>query len=158
MKELSVTSPAFEAGGFMPDRFSGYGEDISPELRIDNIDGNAVSLAITLCDLSHPIFPGYCHWVAWNIKPASVIPEGLPAGACVEEPIKIEQGMAYGKHRYKGPRPPFNWNHKYLFTVYALDDMLSLSGDTDKKGLMKAIKGHVLQTGSLLGRYQRRHK
>ena len=35
--------------------------------------------------------------------------EGIAPKA--EAPIHIEQGIAYGKHCYRGPKPPFNWSH-----------------------------------------------
>ena len=105
---LSVSSSAFENGGWIPDRHSGYGEDRSPELIPDGIDPAAVSMAITLDDADHPLFPNYTHWVAWNLPVVSVIPEGLPRGAAVRTPICLEQGMAYGKHCYRGPKPPFH--------------------------------------------------
>ena len=35
MAELTVTSPLFERGGWMPDSCAGYGADLSPELRVD---------------------------------------------------------------------------------------------------------------------------
>lgn len=158
MAELKITSPAFEAEDWMPNCHSGYGEDFSPEIHIDGIEAGAVSLAITLDDLGHPIRPGYNHWVAWNISLVEIIPERLPKGAVCEQPFHIEQGLAYGKHCYRGPKPPFNWNHRYRFTVYALDTMLNIDTDSDKSALLKAMAGHILQTGILCGKYQRKHK
>lgn len=157
MGALRVTSTAFEPGGWIPNRNSGYGEDISPALNIDGIAENAVSLIITLDDMGHPIFPGYNHWVAWNLPPLAAIPEGLPGGAVCEKPFRFEQGTAYGRHRYRGPKPPFHWNHDYRFTVYALDTRLLISADSDKAAVLKAAEGHILQTGTLTGKYQRNH-
>ncbi len=157
MNELKITSPAFAPGDWIPARHCGYDKDISPELRVEGAEG-AVTLAVTLDDMGHPIFPGYNHWVAWNLPAVSVIPEGIPTGALVEAPIHIEQGMAYGKHRYRGPKPPFNWLHDYRFTVYALDCSLSLGADADKPALLAAMDGHILAAGELFGKYQRRHK
>ena len=48
------------------------------------------------------------------------IPGGIAKGSVIEEPIHIEQGLAYGKHCYRGPKPPFNWNHEYVFTLYMM--------------------------------------
>ena len=157
MNELRVASPAFEPGGWIPERNTGYGEDISPELRIDGVAENAVSLVVTLDDLGHPIHPGYNHWVAWNLPPLAVIPERLPKGAVCERPFHLEQGLAYGKHCYRGPKPPFNWNHEYCFTVYSRDTLLPVGADSDKAAVLKAAEGHILQTGELTGRYQRKH-
>ena len=38
MKEIQISSPAFKSGDWIPDRHSGFGDDISPELHIDGID------------------------------------------------------------------------------------------------------------------------
>ena len=142
----------------MPDENSGYGQDVSPELRLEGLCENAVSLAVTLDDLGHPIQPGYNHWLAWNLPPVNCIPGGLPAGASVDVPIAAKQGLAYGKHAYRGPKPPFNWNHRYRFTVYVLDAVLSISTDSNKTALLAAMEGHVLQTGVLYGKYQRKRR
>lgn len=157
MNELTITSPVFPSGGWIPNRNSGYGEDVSPELHIEGLNESATSLIITLDDMGHPIQPGYNHWVAWNLPSIAAIPEHLPKGAVCEQPIHIEQGLAYGKHGYRGPKPPFNWNHEYRFTVYALDTQLSISTDSDKAAVLKAAEGHILQTGVLTGKYQRKH-
>lgn len=158
MTELKITSPVFESEDWMPNRYSGFGEDFSPEIHIDGIDARTVSMVITLDDLGHPIRPGYNHWVAWNIPPVNVLPEHLPRGAVLEQPFHIEQGLAYGKHCYRGPKPPLNWNHRYCFTVYAFDAMLNIDTDSDKETVLKAMDGHILQTGVLYGKYQRKHK
>lgn len=158
MIPLKVRSTAFECEDWIPNQFSGYGEDISPEIYIVGLTDSAVSIAITLDDLGHPIEPGYNHWVAWNIPPVDRIPQGLPKGAIIEQPFHAEQGLAYGKHCYRGPKPPFNWNHNYLFTVYVLDTTLALGQDATKRDLLKAVEGHVLQKGELIGKYQRKHK
>lgn len=157
MAELHISSPAFEPEGWIPNRHSGFGEDTSPELHIDGITVDAASMVITLDDLGHPIQPGYNHWVVWNIPPMSVLPEHLPKGAAIEQPFHMEQGIAYGKHCYRGPKPPLNWNHGYCFTVYILDTMLTISTDSDKATVLKAMEGHVLQKGCLHGKYQRKH-
>lgn len=156
--ELKITSPAFDNEGWISNRHSGFGEDFSPELRIENTAENAVSLAITLDDLSHPIERGYNHWLAWNMPVVGIIPENLPKGAVAEKPFHIEQGIGYGKHSYRGPKPPFNWNHRYCFTVYVLDTMLEISTDSDKAELLKAMDNHILQSACLYGKYQKKHK
>lgn len=158
MDKLKISSPQFENEDWIPDSCAGYSEDNSPELRIDGIPAAAVTLAVVMDDLGHPIRPGFNHWVAWNIPTVGLIPGGLPAGEVVDSPIHIEQGNAYGKHRYRGPKPPFNWNHRYRFTVYALDVSIQLSPDSKKEELFRAIEGHILAKGELFGKYQRNHK
>ena len=119
---------------------------------------DTVTLAITFDDLDYPIQPGFNHWVAWNISPAVIIQNRLPNGFIVEDPIHIEQGIAYGKHCYRGPKPPFNWMHRYIFTVYALDIKPQLDANSKKNDLLKAMNNHIITKGELTGKYQRKHK
>ena len=109
-------------------------------------------------DLDHPIEPGFNHWLAWNVIPVERIPGNLPQGAMIDTPIHMEQGIGYGKHYYRGPKPPFNWNHRYKFTIYALDTKLHLDASSRKKDLLEAIAGHVIAEGELIGKYQRKLK
>ena len=149
METLTVTSPAFEEGGWIPRVHTGRGEDRSPGL-----SPAAVSLAVTLDDDSHPIFPHYNHWAAWNLPAAAEIPAAIPAGRRVETLGRAMQGIAYGRHRYKGPKPPLRWLHSYTFTVYVLDCFLDLSPASRKAALLTAMEGHVLQRATLSGKYQ----
>lgn len=55
------------------------------------------------------------------------------------------QGCGYGKHRYRGPKPPFNWSHIYHFNVFSLDCRLDLPSTARKKDLLAAMQGHILQ-------------
>lgn len=155
---LKLTIPCFEEGGWIPDRNTGFGEDLSPEFHIEGIDSEAVTMVLTLDDLGHPLEPGYNHWIAWNISPTECIPEGIPKGSVIEEPIHLEQGMAYGKHCYHGPKPPFNWNHEYLFTLYTLDCGLQADSKSKREDILKLAEGHILQKAELRGKYQRRHR
>lgn len=56
---------------------------------------------------------------------------------------------------YNGPMPPAGQRHRYFFKVYALDKMLGLESGADKEDVLRAIKGHVLAEGELMGTYQR---
>lgn len=134
---LKMTSPSFADGGWIPDRHAGYGEDQSPEFHIEGIDERAKTMVMTLDDLGHPLEPGYNHWIAWNIAPTERIPGGIAKGSIVESPIYIEQGIAYGKHCYRGPKPPFNWNHEYLFTLYTLDCTLEANERSRKEDILR---------------------
>lgn len=155
---MIITSPQFENEGWMPDRLAGYGEDDSPELLIDDIPEGTVSIAVVMDDLDHPITPGFNHWVAWNLPPVKEIPGALPKGEIVKKPIHIEQGLGYGKHCYRGPKPPFNWNHRYRFTVFAVDIEICIDANSKKEDLIKALENHVLASAELFGKYQRKHR
>lgn len=152
-KTLIVTSPAFEEGGLIPIQYTGYGADISPELHLAEIDGRAKSLAVIMNDMGHPV-PAYNHWVIWNIPVMMTIPGDISHGNQVSELGGAVQGRGYGKNRYRGPKPPFNWSHVYQFNVYVLDCMLDLPGSSRKRDLLAAMEGYILQYGCLTGRYR----
>jgi hypothetical protein len=88
--------------------------------------------------------------VAFNLPPGTTsLPEGgpLPAGA-------VEGENGFGKPGWGGPCPP-SGNHRYVFTLYALDAPLSLPAGASKDQVQQALAGHVLAQGSLTGKYQR---
>jgi len=153
---LTVSSPAFSEGSRIPRRHTARGQDLSPRLEPDGIDPGAQSIAITLDDASHPLFPGYNHWVIWNLPVQSVIPEAIPHGKTLGDLGGATQGIAYGRHRYKGPKPPFRAVHTYVFTVYILDCRCALPPKSRKRDLLAAIQGHILKQAALSGTFRSR--
>lgn len=153
--QLDVVCPSFGKDGKMPKKHTGFGEDISPELRIGNLSVAARSLAIIMDDLDIPLIRAYNHWLIWNLPASGNIPENIPYGAVC--PNGATQGIAYGKNRYAGPKqPPFiRTAHRYRFTVYALDCVLDLPPTSRKADLMQSMSGHILQTGEIIGWYKR---
>lgn len=154
MRTLNIKSNAFEEGGWIPLRYTARGENLSPDFEIEGIDSKARSIAITLDDASHPIFQNFNHWVIWNIPIQTIIPEGIPRGKQVDMLCNAIQGIAYGRNRYKGPKPPFKSIHTYVFTIYILDNMIDLDANSRKKALLNKIEGHVLQRSTLSGKFQ----
>lgn len=150
MDDLYFTCPGLEDGGHFPIRYTGRGEDRSPEILLNNPDPLARTLAVTLEDLSHPI-RGFTHWVLWNFPASERIPGGLPKGGRLENGAC--QGLAYGLHRYAGPKPPPLASHRYRLTVYALDCSLDLGPGSRKRHVLKAMEGHILQKGSLTAQF-----
>ncbi len=146
-KMLKIHCSGIENGKFLIGH-TGRGADRSPELVLENLSPEAVTLAVTLEDMSHPI-KNFTHWVIWNLPAADRIPGAIPAGKTV--PGGGVQGVAYGLHRYAGPKPPRRTQHTYRFTVYALDCTLDLSPASRKKVFLRAAEGHVLQRGSISG-------
>ncbi|MBN2191721.1 MAG: YbhB/YbcL family Raf kinase inhibitor-like protein [Polyangiaceae bacterium] len=150
---LTVTSTAFGAKGAIPSRFTCDGENVSPPLAWTGAPHGTRSFAIVIDDLDapdpeHPKVV-WVHWVVADIPATtSSIPEGgaLPRGAVA--------GMNdWKKPEYGGPCPPVG-RHRYLHRVYALDAVLGLSAPS-KGELERAIKGHVLARGELVGTYEK---
>ena len=152
--KLAVRSAAFTDGAPMAARYSEYADGVSPPLSWPAVQG-ARSYAVILEDPDAPQKP-FVHWLAWNI-PASVtsLPEGLQEQPRLTEPDGVLQGRTTrGSIGYYGPRPPAgDPAHHYHFQVLALDAMLSLPFGSDRDQLLKAVQGHVLAKGEVVGRF-----
>jgi Raf kinase inhibitor-like YbhB/YbcL family protein len=151
---ITVTSPAFASMQAIPGKYTCDGEDLSPPLSWSNVPGNAHSIVL-ICDDPDAPAGGWVHWVCYDI-PSNVdsLPEAVPASdtlACGGRQGKTD----FGKTGYGGPCPP-GGTHRYFFKVYALDKMLNLPAGKTKKEIAKAIKGHVVASGELVGTYTRR--
>lgn len=140
----------FEDGGRMPDKNTAKGEDLAPEIRLENIPEGAVSLAVIMRDLDVPFAGNLCHWLVWNLPVDSIIAPTLPKGAVC--------GVAYGKNHYRGPNIPFflKNEHRYRFVVYALDCVLDLSQKAGEKQLVNAMQGHIIGQAEITGVYSNR--
>jgi Raf kinase inhibitor-like YbhB/YbcL family protein len=92
------------------------------------------------------------HWVVFNIPAAAM---GLPESAGVSLPAGALQGKnSSGSAKYMGPCPP-SGTHRYFFKLYALDTMMTLSADANKADLLKAMDGHILAQGELMGTFSK---
>jgi Raf kinase inhibitor-like YbhB/YbcL family protein len=96
----------------------------------------------------------FVHWVLYDL-PAQVqeLPEDVPQEKTT--PAGARQGSNdFGRIGYGGPCPP-GGTHRYYFKVYALDIQTKLPPGSRKAELLKAMEGHVLAEGQLMGRYKR---
>jgi len=152
---IVVTSNAFKHTSTIPEKYTCDGEDISPPLSWSGIPDSTKSIAL-ICDDPDAPMGTFVHWVIFNIPPEF---EGLDAN--VPKAAVLKSGVAQGKNStgrfgYMGPCPPRGKPHRYFFKVYALDKKLELKPGIDKKKLLRAMKGHVLARGELMGYYGRK--
>ena len=152
--KLRVHCTGLENGGTFPLEFTGRGKNISPEFVLENLSPDAKTVAVTLKDISHPLFKRFTHWVIWNIPASNCIPGAIPHGKRVETPVRAVQGVAYGWHRYAGPKPPKGTQHQYCFTVYTLDCELSLGAGASMRKFLKSAANHILQQGTVIGAFE----
>ena len=150
---LDFDCVGIDDGGIIPIENTGRGQDRSPEFLIWNLSPNAATLAITLEDLTHPI-RNFTHWIIWNIPASNRIKSGIPAGKSVPGMRGARQGLAYGRPRYAGPKPPRGRTHVYRFSVYVLDCAITLSPRSTKKAFFKKAERHIIQAGSITGEYE----
>jgi Raf kinase inhibitor-like YbhB/YbcL family protein len=129
-------------------------DDISPELLWKAPPERAQSFALVVTDKDSPFGFNFVHWVLYNIPSDK---RELQEGIAKHEqlPDGSRQGHNdFDRFGYVGPCPPGHSSHRYVFDLYALDTKLDLPSGASKKQVVKAMKGHVLASGELVGRFQ----
>jgi Raf kinase inhibitor-like YbhB/YbcL family protein len=154
---LTISSPAFAAGGEIPSEYTCEGADTSPRLEWSGAPTGTKSFALILDDpdAPDPAAPWrvWVHWVLYNLPadatglPEDVGSDGLPAGT-------LEGTNDWNRTGYGGPCPPIG-RHRYFFKLYALDATLPDLGEPRKAELEKAMRGHVLGEAQVIGTYQK---
>jgi hypothetical protein len=157
-KTLEIASQSLREGASIDRRhvFPGCGgKNESPQLTWSRAPAETKSYAITCFDPDAPTGSGFWHWVAFDI-PASAT--SLKAGAGSDDsPGGGKSGRNdFGLNAYAGPCPPQgDGDHRYIFTVHALDveSIKGASKDTSGAALNFMMRGHVLATGTMMGRF-----
>ncbi|HAV76595.1 MAG TPA: YbhB/YbcL family Raf kinase inhibitor-like protein [Anaerolineae bacterium] len=156
---ISITSSAFAEGQPIPPIHACTGDaasslkDVSPELSWSEPPAGTQSFALVMDDLDSP--GGiWVHWVIFNI-PASArgLPESMPANDILSDG-SMNGNNSWGRTGYGGPCPP-SGTHRYVFKIYALDEVLGISAGANKGELEKAMVGHILAQGELSGTFTR---
>lgn len=163
---LEISSGAFEPGGEIPIQYTCEGANLSPLLEWSGVPEGTQSVALLLDDPdSQP--PGFVHWVVYNIPSTSEgLPEGVPAEASLPDgtlqgtndfALYVGQGETFPGGApinligYDGPCP--GNQHRYVFTLYALDALLDLPAEATMAEVLQAMEGRVLGQVELTGVY-----
>lgn len=146
---MRITSPAFQHGETIPRRFGRNFENINPPLAVHDVPSRAVSFVLFMDDPDVPSaarVPVWDHWVVFNV-PSGVteIPEAWKVSG-------VQGSGTRGEKDYAGPVPP-DKEHRYFFRVYALDAMLDLREGASRQEVTNAMRGHVLASAELMGRF-----
>lgn len=150
---LTVTSPAFQQGGLIPTLYTAHGANISPPLSWSALPPDTKSVVVLCLDPDAPSGT-WVHWVLFNWpETQSRLPEHIPHDR--QLPNGAKQGSNdFHRIGYGGPKPPTGCRHRYCFQVYALDTCLNLVAGVPKAQLEKALHGHILAQGELMGVFQ----
>ena len=153
---LKVSSAAFGPGQRIPVRYTCDGEDVSPPLRWQGAPTGTRSFALVVDDPDAPVGT-FIHWVLYNIPPdRSDLPEGVPRQ--LEVPgIGLQGTNDFRDNRigYRGPCPPPGKPHRYFFKLYALNTTLDIIKGASAATVERAMRGHILAQGQLMGTYGR---
>jgi Raf kinase inhibitor-like YbhB/YbcL family protein len=156
---LTLRSPAFPDGGEIPAKYTQADPNpVSPKLEWTNVPEGTVSFALIMHDPDvsrNRTTEDILHWLVFNIPgDARELPEGVKP-----EP-KLPDGTIQGKNvrsvGFLGPgAPAAGPDHHYTFLLFALDTKLDLTPDVTREELLKAMSGHILGKGVLVGRFHR---
>ena len=160
---LELTSSAFKHRGVIPAKYTCDDKrELSPPLTISGVPEGTKSLVLIMDDPDIPQvvkeargIDVFDHWVLYNI-PAP------PAGGKKEILEGTSIGTAglnsVGMLGYVGPCPPPQFEpreHRYVFTLYALDSLLSLGTGATKGAVLGALAPMLIEKAELIGRYAR---
>lgn len=144
---FTLRSSAFDDGDSMPRQFTCDGGNVAPPLTWSGAPDNARSFALVMDD---PDAPGgtFTHWLVYDV-PAAATELAARAGKTLRN--------SFGRAEYGGPcPPPGRGEHRYFFTLYAVDvAALDVRGKA-RQDLERALQAHTLATARLMGRYERR--
>jgi Raf kinase inhibitor-like YbhB/YbcL family protein len=157
---LTLTTPAFADGAEIPAKFTQSDpKPVSPRLQWTNVPDNTVSFVLIMHDSDVAVqrkTDDVLHWLIFNIPgSARELPENVPADP------KLPDGTIQGKNQggvvgYRGPgAPAAGPHHHYTFELFALDTKLDLGPDATRADVLKAIDGHILGKGVVMGRFHR---
>jgi Raf kinase inhibitor-like YbhB/YbcL family protein len=152
--KIELSCPAFQTGAAIPKLYTADGADKSPPLRWAEPPKGTQSIAL-ICDDPDAPAGVWVHWVLWNLPAQSrELTEGVPTVETLASGAR--QGTNdFGKTGYGGPAPPKGKPHRYFFKLYALDTTLDAPPGATKAQLERAMKGHILAEGQLIGTYGR---
>jgi Raf kinase inhibitor-like YbhB/YbcL family protein len=154
MDTMTVSSPVFGHKQPIPAHYTCDGEDISPPLLWTGVPLAAKSIALIADDPDAPTGM-WVHWVVYDMPPSTgSLPERVDKADTLPDGAK--QGITdFRKTGYGGPCPP-SGTHRYFFKVYALDIALGLPPGKNKKEIERAMQGHIVAYGELIGTYSRK--
>ena len=158
---LALTTTAFEDGGIIPNKYTmaASGDAVSPQLTWTNVPDGTVSFALILHDPDTSLAKTNAqvlHWMIFNIPGnARELPEGVPAQAQLPDGAiqSLNQAKKVGYMGMgAGAAGPY---HHYTFELYALDTKLNLGPEATQADVLKAMEGHIIMKGVLVGRFHR---
>ncbi len=158
---LTLTTTAFSDGSEIPAKYTQSDPNpVSPELSWTNVPPGTVTFALILHDPDVAIrrnTDDVLHWMAFNLPgTATSLPEGMPATATMPDGTIQAKNLSQ-RVGFMGPgAPAAGPDHHYTFELFALDTKLDLGPDATRADVLKAMEGHILGKGVLVGRFHRK--
>jgi Raf kinase inhibitor-like YbhB/YbcL family protein len=156
---MALTSPDFEDGGIIPDKFTqAVPMAVSPRLEWTNVPADTQSFVLIMHDPDNALNGGtddVLHWIMFNIPgTARSLAGGLPLDA--QLPDGTIQAKGIRNVGYMGPgNAAINPYHHYTLELFALNAKLTLGPDASRADIMKAMDTHTVGKAVLVGRFKR---
>lgn len=145
---MQITSPAFTSDKTLPKKYTCQGEGVNPPLIFIDVPKNTKSFVLIVKDPNAPSGT-FTHWVLFNIPPHTreIAENSYPVGA-------VQSTTSIGKAGYVAACPPSGTGiHQYIFTLYALDELIVLTPTVSVSDVEGAMNGHVIASANLVGLY-----
>ncbi len=158
-RDIALTSPAFDPGGALPERFTADGQGLSPPLSWAHLPERTASLVLLVEDMDAPFPRPLVHALVYDLgRDLSGLDEGaIPARL----PGAAPQGFRCGRNSnaapgWMPPAPvPGHGPHRYVFQLYALSRAPEFSHRPGRRLLLRTILNTVVSIGLLSGIYER---
>ena len=155
---IQIASNVFEPDQGIPMKYTGEGDDLSPELHWSDPPEGTRQWALLMEDPDAMGPEPWVHWMIYNIPTdAGSLDEGIDGG---EHPYRFPetaQGRnSWGNSGYDGPMlPPGLGLHHYHFRILALDLERRLRPGLVRQQFLEAVAGHVIDEGEIVATYAR---
>ncbi len=149
---MKIESTEFSNNSPIPSKYTCDGEKINPPLDFLEIPPGTKTLVLIMEDPDVPrtIRPDgmFDHWLIWNMPSTTkgIAENSVPTGVVGQN--------TRGTLEYIPPCPP-DREHRYIFTLYALEATLQLERTSSKADLLKAMESHIVEYTQLVGTYNR---
>ena len=141
VKTMRLECPVLERGNRLPVKYTCKGKGISPPLSIIGIPEGTQSMVIIMLDPDAPL-KTFIHWLLYDIPPdIDYIEEN-------EKRYKQGRNSLFGVGYF--PPCPVGGEHRYIFTVYAIDKKLNLKEKSTFWKVKKVVRNHIIQSAELV--------
>ena len=130
-------------GGVIPTQYTCDGEGITPALTWTNLPPGTIEVALTVNDLDDD------QRTLWIVDAMSASQSGMVEG---ETPLgAIVRPNSRGERAWEAPCPPPGEEHRYLFTVHALNQQLELADTAPASDVIELLNSVALDQISISG-------
>jgi len=156
-ENFTLTSPAFNQGAPIPDRYRGrlFGANVSPALAWTPPPADTLELVLIAQDPDVPARKPATHALTLGIDPnLTGLPENALANPSPVPGIRHGKGPL-GRRGWAGPLPiKSHGPHTYAFQLFALDRATGLTDGFTLNAAIAAIAGHAVGRARLDGTYE----